>query len=72
MKRILGILLAVLILAISLTGCGTIERYNYTKGLKDYVELCNLDEIKIDRSSADYIKLNTDLMQKDLGTSDAQ
>jgi trigger factor len=68
MKRILGILLAVLILAISLTGCGTIERYNYTKGLKDYVELCNLDEIKIDRSSADYIKLNTDLMQKDLAT----
>ena len=68
MKRILGILLAVLILAISLTGCGTIERYNYTKGLKDYVELCNLDEIKIDRESADYIKLNTDLMQNDLAT----
>ncbi|MBE6739233.1 MAG: hypothetical protein E7565_02820 [Ruminococcaceae bacterium] len=68
MKRILGILLAVLILAISLTGCGTIERYNYTKGLKDYVELCNLDEIKIDRESADYIKLNTNLMQNDLAT----
>ena len=66
MKRILGILLCVLILAISLTGCGTIKRLNYVKGLDDYVELCDLNAIKIDRDSADYIQVNSGLMQNDL------
>lgn len=68
MKRILGIIFTVLVLAVSLTGCGSIDRLNYTKGLNKYVELCDLDSIKIDRNSADYIKLNTNLMESDLKT----
>ena len=66
MKRFLGIFVLVVILAVSLTGCGTIDRLNYIRGLDDYVELCDLDAIVIDRNSADYIKVNTNLMQSDL------
>ncbi len=66
MKRILGIILTVLVFTVSLTGCGSIDRLNYTKGLDDYVELCDLDAIKIDRNSADYVKVNTNIMESDL------
>ncbi len=68
MKRLLLILVSVLVLAVSLTGCGSIDRLNYIKGLDDYVQLCDLDAIKIDRNSADYIQLNSSMMQNDLET----
>ncbi len=67
MKRLLAVLLITLVLAVSLTGCGSFNRLNYIKGLDDYVELCDLDAIKIDRNSSDYIQVNKNLMQSDLG-----
>ena len=67
MKRIIALLLVTLLMTFALVGCGDIDRLNYVKGLKDKVELCDIDNITIDRDSSDFLEVAKSLMSQDLG-----
>ncbi|MBR2043788.1 MAG: FKBP-type peptidyl-prolyl cis-trans isomerase [Clostridia bacterium] len=67
MKKIIALFLA-MFLMLSLAGCGSIDRLNYVKGLDKYVTLCDIEAIKVDTNSADYITVYKDSMASDLNT----
>ena len=66
MKRIIALCLVTLLMAFALVGCGDKDRFNYVKGLNDYVELCDVKNITVDLKAEDYIELYENTMSSDL------
>ena len=74
MKRILSSVLVCCLLLLCFAGCGknkgvkanTYSRYNYTNGVTDTVILGDYKNITVDRSSEEYKKLLSQLMESDL------
>lgn len=68
MKKIIALLLVTALMMFTLVGCGDKDRLNYVKGLKDYVELCDIENITVDLNSADYLEVYNSAMSEDLTT----
>ncbi len=66
MKRIIALLLITLLMTFTLVGCGDMDRLNYVKGLKDYVELCDIENITVDLKSEDYLEAYKNALNSDL------
>lgn len=68
MKKTISLILVTLILTVTLAGCGDKDRLNYVKGLKDYVELCDFENISVDLNSAEYLEIYNGAISSDLET----
>ena len=69
MKRVSALIMSILLVTLCLAGCGNkYDRLNYTKGLEDYVELCDLENITVDCNSEEYKEVENSLLSSDLST----
>ena len=66
MKKIIALFMVTLLMIFTLVGCGDKDRLNYVKGLKDYVELCDLEKITVDIKSDEYLNIYENAKKSDL------
>lgn len=67
MKRVLSLCLAALLLMLALTGCGEKERILYKSvNLKDYVDLADYKNIKVDTKAKDFTEIYDSVIAGDV------
>jgi len=66
MKKILGLILLISLLAVAVSGCGKAERLLYNVDLKDYIKLGDYTDLTVDTKSDDYIAYYNSEMDSDI------